>query len=72
MYIDTNIAEKTNLFGKVKVRLNGKLVSNAVAAKHGKHGFVEFVKKPIKIKNGVFVTEKSRGVVKVSFNLDCK
>ena len=69
MFIDTDKAINHGVIGKVKVTINGDYIPHVVAAKHGKNGFVEFLKYPVKIVNDEVVYRKRRGNVKISFNL---
>ena len=69
MFIDADKAMNRGIIGKIKVTINGDLIPHAIAAKHGKNGFVEFLKYPIKIINDEIVYSKRRGNVKISLNL---
>lgn len=68
MYINVEKAERLGILGKIKVRINGKILSKVISAKSGKNGFVEIVCGINKTKNE-FVNKKFRGNVKISFNL---
>lgn len=69
MYIDIDLAERRNLFRKVKVYLNGRQVQEVIAAKNGVNGFVKHAKIPLQVKNNEIVYLNKRGNVKISFNL---
>ncbi len=67
MYIDVKKATRFGLIGRVKVYLNGKLVNECTAAKHGKNGFAESWITPIKFKGEELLRVKKRGNVKITF-----
>ena len=71
MYVDVDSCVRRGILGKVSVSIDGVKINGAVAAKHGKNGFVEYFDEPPKLnasRDGL-VTQKRRGNVKVSFNL---
>lgn len=67
-YIDVGKAVRLGVIGRVKVTINGKEVTNVIAAMNGKNGFVEHCD-PLPLINyrkGELITHKKRGNVKIT------